>query len=402
MSEVKPSRPFQVFPAYSTGDDAKPLRFDPNQWTLAGTKSYGEQWDIFDGFYHYNCEESLYYKGKSWVLITFRAHFDLGDTERPTFKRLSLEEAADWFVECEDDPPAELEAYLLAKSLLPEDSRSEVRLDASTMTKVALPAQTPKSAQQGLNVAAFVEFWHEAAEYWNQIEAIGTKAQSSFDVEIADLKRISLNLVEETKEYARYRFDDPSTILGELAGIFFYLPTPFDAANLTYCEMLTAMQELTHKLSVCKQSIVTLDLAEICCEIGKCQSAECQKMIQTLYASTDSQIRDYLFERAIERLSKDEAKEQSCVQAVPVWDGRKLVVDRKIITQFTKPAKNQTAILDAFQNENWPPRIYDPLPFPADSQRLRETVADLNQRQGFLTFRCDGTGAGVTWEERGK
>jgi hypothetical protein len=58
-------------------------------------------------------------------------------------------------------------------------------------------------------------------------------------------------------------------------------------------------------------------------------------------------------------------------------------------------------ILKAFQEEGWPVRIDDPLPFQKgiDSKsRLRDTVKALNRSQQVLRFHLDGTGEGVRWE----
>ncbi len=63
-------------------------------------------------------------------------------------------------------------------------------------------------------------------------------------------------------------------------------------------------------------------------------------------------------------------------------------------------AKNIVTILDTFEVEGWPDRIDDPLPKRRDSQRLRETIANLNKNLHYLRFRADGTGQGVVWERR--
>ena len=61
-------------------------------------------------------------------------------------------------------------------------------------------------------------------------------------------------------------------------------------------------------------------------------------------------------------------------------------------------------LLDASKDNSWRNRINDPLPeqnSDGDStQRLRDTVRDLNRSLGerVVRFRGDGTGKGVTWE----
>lgn len=92
-------------------------------------------------------------------------------------------------------------------------------------------------------------------------------------------------------------------------------------------------------------------------------------------------------------------------QLIPRWDSmrRELVVDGQIVKRFRLPAPNQEAVLEAFEEEGWPPRVYDPLP-PQPEQdskrRLHETIKALNCRRlaRIIRFRGDGTGQGVLWE----
>lgn len=89
----------------------------------------------------------------------------------------------------------------------------------------------------------------------------------------------------------------------------------------------------------------------------------------------------------------------------PSWDPdrRLLCLDDTIVKQFRWPAANQEAILAAFDEEDWCPRIDDPLP-PQPEQdskrRLSDTIKCLNRKQAnhLIHFRGDGTGEGVLWE----
>ena len=98
-------------------------------------------------------------------------------------------------------------------------------------------------------------------------------------------------------------------------------------------------------------------------------------------------------------------RRQQEVQAVPRWDAlrRELLVDGQVVKRFRVPAPNQIALLAAFEEEGWPPRIFDPLPPQADQDpacRLRETIKALNghHRVRMLRFSGDGTGEGVLWQ----
>jgi hypothetical protein len=61
--------------------------------------------------------------------------------------------------------------------------------------------------------------------------------------------------------------------------------------------------------------------------------------------------------------------------------------------------KNVVAVLDCFEEEEWPRRIHDPLPpSKALSKRLHDTIASLNSDLVGLRFRTDGSGENVCWD----
>jgi hypothetical protein len=90
--------------------------------------------------------------------------------------------------------------------------------------------------------------------------------------------------------------------------------------------------------------------------------------------------------------------------ASPTWDSdrQQLRVGRIIVKEFKVPAANQEAILAAFQEEGWCPRIDDPLApkLNQDSKRrLHDTINSLNrnQKHALIRFLGDGKGEGVRW-----
>ena len=93
---------------------------------------------------------------------------------------------------------------------------------------------------------------------------------------------------------------------------------------------------------------------------------------------------------------------------IPEWnpENRELYFDGHLVKRFRTRANNQERVLSAFQEEQWPSRIDDPLP-PApgqsSSQRLRDTIKCLNRRHHVsrVRFHCDGTGQGVLWRKVG-
>jgi hypothetical protein len=96
----------------------------------------------------------------------------------------------------------------------------------------------------------------------------------------------------------------------------------------------------------------------------------------------------------------------SNVMAVqPHWDAahRTLMWNGLLVKRFRTPATNQEVILQAFEEEGWPPRIDDPLPGVVELDpkvRLHDAIKRLNRSRlcQRLRFCGDGTGDGVRWE----
>jgi hypothetical protein len=99
------------------------------------------------------------------------------------------------------------------------------------------------------------------------------------------------------------------------------------------------------------------------------------------------------------------ARSESIYQIRPIWDRdrHELRFGALLIKQFKLPSPNQETILVVFEEENWPPRIDDPLS-PSEAvdakQRLHDTIKNLNrnQKHRLVRFMGDGTGQGVRWE----
>lgn len=90
---------------------------------------------------------------------------------------------------------------------------------------------------------------------------------------------------------------------------------------------------------------------------------------------------------------------------VPQWDRdrQELRVGNRVVKRFKAPAPNQEAILAAFEEEDWPTRIDDPLPPRVDldpKRRLHDTINSLNRNQKLrlVRFFGDGSGEGIRWE----
>ena len=89
----------------------------------------------------------------------------------------------------------------------------------------------------------------------------------------------------------------------------------------------------------------------------------------------------------------------------PTWDPlrRQLRLGRDVVKHYKLPSPNQERILCAFEEDEWPARVDDPLP-PTPTKdpkiRLHNTIKGLNrnQRLRLIRFRGDGHGEGVLWD----
>lgn len=93
------------------------------------------------------------------------------------------------------------------------------------------------------------------------------------------------------------------------------------------------------------------------------------------------------------------------IRRAPEWDRdrQELRLGDVVVKRFKAPANNQEMILEAFQEEDWPPRIDDPLPPMPDlepKRRLHDSINSLNRNQKvqLIRFFGDGSGKGVRWE----
>ena len=88
----------------------------------------------------------------------------------------------------------------------------------------------------------------------------------------------------------------------------------------------------------------------------------------------------------------------------PHWDEnrREFRFGDAVVKRYKWPAKNQLRILLAFQEQNWPRMISDPLPVDegiCPKTRLHDTIKCLNRHHivPVVRFHGDGTGTAVCW-----
>jgi hypothetical protein len=82
----------------------------------------------------------------------------------------------------------------------------------------------------------------------------------------------------------------------------------------------------------------------------------------------------------------------------PRWDEehKRLYLDEEIVKQYTRPAKNQQLLLQAFEEDEWSEQIYDPL----NTGKLRDTLDSLNKtlKGTPLRFHATNDGKAISWE----
>jgi hypothetical protein len=107
---------------------------------------------------------------------------------------------------------------------------------------------------------------------------------------------------------------------------------------------------------------------------------------------------------ASEEIAGANGKSPAGMSAKPQWDPsrRQLSFGGQTIKQFHVPARNQELILSAFQQQDWPESIDDPLAGEIDIDpriRLNDAIYRLNNKQltCLIRFRVNGQGSSVHW-----
>jgi hypothetical protein len=89
----------------------------------------------------------------------------------------------------------------------------------------------------------------------------------------------------------------------------------------------------------------------------------------------------------------------------PRWDrvGRELWFAGEVVLRFRRGASNQERLLEAFEEQGWPPHIDDPLPHTKGKgrrKRLCDTLRHLSAAQRAIRFRVNADGRAVLWAPR--
>jgi hypothetical protein len=117
-----------------------------------------------------------------------------------------------------------------------------------------------------------------------------------------------------------------------------------------------------------------------------------------LVRGLDQDIQDNFLEIATPNISGESAAlSQKGIK--PRWDGERfeLRVGDRIVRRVRPIATNVILILATFEEEGWPPTIYDPMA-GIDAQRRHETIRSLNDGLSQIRFHGDGKNEGIKWE----
>lgn len=177
-----------------------------------------------------------------------------------------------------------------------------------------------------------------------------------------------------------------------------------DCNGLTYVEVANRVQgELIKCVSYLKDQIAGLAIeVEAVTAMSVFAWCEVVEEITDTRQSGDDRLR--LLQRVGHMLDLVGAAELG-TDDKPHWDSqrRQLEYRGEIVKSVPANARNQIGVLAAFEEQKWPAAISDPLPpenSVVPSQRLRDTVKNLNKRMvnQLVRFRSNGTGRGVIWE----
>ena len=113
------TKPFLVHPIESD-TRTEPLRFDPASWEIVAVKETLEGGDMFEESPEYAVTEALF-RGNvdQWIVISQKVHLATDSPFDREFQLLSAQNAADWFLDCEQEPPSELLDLVSEQTLSP-------------------------------------------------------------------------------------------------------------------------------------------------------------------------------------------------------------------------------------------------------------------------------------------
>lgn len=120
------SAPFEVRPREPSSVDSSPMRFDPSEWTVIGTKQYPSGLMSFDEGPEWTNEETLFTDEDhtAWIVISELWHREVDFPSDRTFDLLGADEAVEWAVDAGCDLPGSAGACLTERTLSPARARA--------------------------------------------------------------------------------------------------------------------------------------------------------------------------------------------------------------------------------------------------------------------------------------
>lgn len=110
------------------------------------------------------------------------------------------------------------------------------------------------------------------------------------------------------------------------------------------------------------------------------------------------------YEWACRELGMSSNNASAACMTRPSWnrDALELSFEGEVVRRIERPdrAVNLIRLLNAFEEDGWPSRIDDPLPFTTDTQRIHKMVNSLNRGLTRISFHADGTCEGIRWQRK--
>ena len=357
--------------------------FDATDTEAWGPVSYGENWN--GDYWDYQVEERLYrHRSGHWTLISESTHVEAPCSCGKRARSIDERESMIWLVRHGYSLPDNLENQAnisffnpgppsgivdVAAKLVPDGNGWFLFYRSSAAARAGYEAESGCQSSDKWNLFTYVNdlLSDETPvllkaledEFFGAVVDDGSIQGNLYEFE----GRTEADVAQDTAEYIRAR-RTLQTLQNEYGG-----DEDFSVLDRTYWRLHKSASELAEQIRAIRGMVQSASLP----------SSEAEEA----NAGRDA-------------LGKTEEK--------PTWDQerRELWFRGTLCKSFRQPAKNQEAVLNAFQEAGWPPRMDDPIPPSLEvdpKERLAETCRSL-RRNPLLEFERDGTGEAVLWSPK--
>ncbi len=250
----------------------------------------------------------------------------------------------------------------------------------------------------------------EKAEVWDPCqpdESVGLRSGGCMvDDEVSLQLGLGLLMLLESSAYARILDEDPWQFSVEWPELQRIGLTCTEGRWLIHSALVDHAHEVTSLEDRRRRFVASpnLSLSRQSCLV---LTEEGRTLARRVADTSDDDLTSVAGTPAVVHLVRERRTNAAAATALrsPAWDSdrRQLRVGSHIVKEFKVPAMNQEIVLAVFEEEGWPPRIDDPLPWKSDidpQRRLHDTINSLNrrQRQRLVHFSADGLAQGIRWE----